>query len=326
MGPLWGSTLSPEIVNVTTYGDAGVGEVHYDVSRHPSEPDCRRIDVPDEAVRDTDIPLEVTEATVCDGEAFPTRFEEAGGRRFERVEASSGQEEAGVPSSSSWNDRGRAVDLRSRSAPLAIHDPSDPANLTAPEAHQVAVNRSETYRGFLDANPDAVVIGTQYETSGHASTRVVEETYQRWYERQLLAVAPDGQVRSIQVEERETAEAMSDYEVGAVQRDTVSVGTSADEVADHLIGIGSALELGDRLVGTERNGFHAAWLTVPQHEYLFQNWTPYPDGFVFFAMYDEADMQQGGGLAIQKPWYLVANGVTGNLMLFETHRSNLPFS
>lgn len=326
MGPLWGSTLPEDAVNVTLYPDAGSGEVQYDVSRHPGESDCRRIDVPDEAVRDTDFPLEVTEATVCDGEAFPIRFGEASGARYERVEASAGGGSVEGADASSWTERGQAVDRRKWSAPLAVHDSSDPANLSALEAHQVAVNRSDAYRGFFDANPEAVVLGSEYSTSGHASTRVVEETYQRWYERQLLAVAPDGQARAISVEERETAGAMSDYEVSSIERETLGRGTSTAQIPDRLIALGSALGLGDELVGTPRQGFHAAWLAVPQHPYLFQNHTPYPDGFVFFAMYDEADMQQGGGLAIQKPWYLVANGVTGNLMLFETHRANLPFS
>lgn len=327
LGPVWGNTIPEDgVVNVSTGTDRQPAPLTIDVSPLAGKPGCRLLDIPDDAVPATDVPLEATDAVTCGEDPFPVSFQEVNGTRYERVAASPGDEIVERPEASAWSQEGAAVELREWSAPLAAHDPSDPTELTVKEAHQVARNRSPGYRAFFDEDPNAVLLATQFETSGAASTQAPEYEYDAWFLRGLLALEPGGSGYFVQVEERRTVGSVSTYEINEEERTRLSDGTSLGAVPDRLLSIGPAINLGKDLVGTPFDGFYASQLDVPLHPYLDQNWTPFPQGFVLFAMYEEPGGDPDGGLSITSPQYLVMNGATGNLMLFETDRSNLPFS
>jgi hypothetical protein len=173
LAPFWGASLPRSgTVSTDVYADQGPGTATYEVKPAREEADCSVIDLSNHLHRSTDFPLTVDRATICGDSSFPASFLEEDGTRYVRTSVAKGDDPVPASGSSAWGSDDRAIPLRGWSAPVVVHDDSDPTPLTAREAHEVASEDREPYRRFFEENPDAVVLSSTFETEIKYSVRL----------------------------------------------------------------------------------------------------------------------------------------------------------
>lgn len=150
---------------------------------------------------------------------------------------------------------------------------------------------------------------------------------QETWERNILSTAPSGEAYHVTVEER--------FANGRSTGKSVDDGSSAripspprvEDLPPRLPKMGPALELGERLTqSTPTVG--AGWgllLAPPTHTRLVSDGEGAADGSELIAYYDPPGASQKGGVSVIQPYYVLLDGAGSRLILFDRHRSDLPF-
>lgn len=144
--------------------------------------------------------------TLCDGLSLPFAFETVDGTTWTMQSHDLGQTELEASNSTTgWTEEGDPLASRTWVAPLVVESPDVETQLTVPEAHDVALERSGASRGLFSNGTDPLVVSTYHHREGRAwvDLGVSLSTFEEHKViRGLTAMTTDGQEVSLEVVKR----------------------------------------------------------------------------------------------------------------------------
>lgn len=330
--PWWGDELpAVDGANVQVLNGTEMEQREIDVG--PSREDCRSIANLSAPPEISKIPGAVAQGPIvlCPEVPFPAAFHTVAGTVFELETYEPGDASIETPDNSAWGAQGDRLPLRGAGAPLYVSDETDPSELPVKKAHVEAKDKDERYAAFMEEHPGAVVFSSRYSVDGGAEVAGGLVTT-RWHGRTLTALLPSGEGVTTKVVKRVDNGQTTEYSIDEEEAGPVDHpwGPSTDTLAPELAEMGPALQRAEEIttLPPRERGPYGFWASTPPHPYLMEMEGIRLDGPFLFILHVEPgdDGNEEERSRIIHPSYALFDGPTGELVLFERPRSELPFS
>lgn len=261
--------------------------------------------------------------TLCDGLAMPDSFETVDGttwtlqdheRGFDGIELSDG--------SGPWTAPGKPLPSRTWKAPLLTDSPQVHDNISVEEAHQIALEKSEAYRGLFTNGTDPLVVSTYYHDDRSGSSigpaGGPHVASHRHSVRGLSAIDAEGHAVDLEVVEhihtvlgfRSPVATEEEHSIRSETELLVQGQPTVDSLEPRQAYLSDALERGRTLTGqpTDRYGGYGMEIVLPGHGWDPSTRTLQQHGYTLVSYHEDPSQYAPG---IDFPYEAVFDGRTG---------------
>lgn len=268
---------------------------------------------------------------LCPGLALPARFTGWDGRTYRLVDHEAGGAPLDVGGEVPPPSTGLLAD-RAWSAPFLVADPTSPAEFTVREAHRVALNRSDPYRGLWEDAEEPMVTGTFFmNDSGGGAVGAGTPAETEWNDQRRCVTVQDPS-------DGRTAEACinkdsgpqlpnsSPYSVEREETGTVDVTVDRSAIPDRQASLHAALQNAEAMMIEDEP---MIWW-AESYGVIASRWSPQrgtdidrSDGYQLSVFFDDPPPPPEPRFVFT-PYQFRFDGPTGTVEWLDLNRSHLP--